>query len=209
MRNFYLASVIAILTLFGSRTIVMAVDDTPAEDPMTLLQSTDLEDRHKALQMIAKERLRVVEGLLEIVRSPREAEDDLWLDQSSPRNMAIKMLGQMRVSDPVVFEVLANHLERPDGEETPLTSDGIFTVCPAAIAFVSIGEPSTDKMIEIMATTPDVQRMRANQAHQILYDVEGQAEGDRLLTQAIKDEQDPERQQALQAHLEVFRTFRK
>ena len=190
----------------------MALDDAESEDPpkkpLVSLKSPDVEVRRKAMQAIALEQLRVAEALLGIIRSPRLEEGDGWLDVESSRNLAIGMVGALRVENPVVMEVLSQHLERPEGEEAPMVIDRPFHLCPAARAFISIGQPSTEKMLEILATTSDVDRMRADQARLIIYYIEGNAEGERMLTLAAKDEQDPERQKALQAHLEVFRTIK-
>ena len=192
----------SLLILF---TVVVALGDAmDADDPITMLHSANQTSREKALGTIAAEHHAMIAKLIEIVDEPRRDENDDWTDTHSTRNLAIALVGGFRA--PAAVSSLGPHLDPPPGWEQPFNFE-MFHLCPAARALISIGAPSIDLMMEILATTADPDEMRANQARLVVYYVEGETEGQRLMAEAVEEEEDPQRKKALQSNSEAFVEF--
>ena len=191
---------VSVVALLATGSLARGTENASPKDATELVRSGNQEDREHGRRMVLEERARVVQTLIDIIKSPRVKVADGWLDPGTARNIAIECIGEYRAVEAI--SALVPFLEPATGEV--VISDRTLRLCPAAKTLVNIGRPTIPALLTVLAITGDTRKISAWQARLALYDIEGMDGGERLLKGAIAVEKDPAKSANLQANLKVF-----
>lgn len=130
----------------------------PERDPIELLQSADPAQRFAARSRIVQERRVLVQSLIKIARSgadetPSKRAELLRL--TSPKCLAIKLLGEMRAEE-AISSLVQNLTYRVDprlGGSSGRLEVGAWY--PAAASLAKIGNPAMPNLLEFLGKSTD------------------------------------------------------
>ena len=165
--------------------LTSAINDLRSGDTTKMLEAKD------ALEGI---RPRLVTACTEILNDQsQDKRREQWARRQSVRNVAIEMLGKLRVEE--ATDLLIQNLSAPP--DVPRTSWPFNGYPPAIDALASIGKSATTNILKAMATTEDEDTLQG--LGLALIQIEGFEGGKKLLESAIQAENDAKRHTRLQA----------
>jgi len=139
------------LLVCGAAWGVMVLSaDEPLQQPewRRLIVSRDGRDTARAAQTLLDEQRATVSSLLQVLELPVE-QGEPFFEDGTPRNTAIKLLGNLR--DPEAVPALAKWLMPRPGQEVGSVMRETF-LPPAGTAIVKIGMPAVPAVLDILAS---------------------------------------------------------
>jgi hypothetical protein len=128
--------------------VVLAGEPPTGPDWVRVLVSRNWQDRQRVGPLVLGQRKETTASLVGIVLSPIAAGED-FLDRGTPRNLAIELIGDLRLAEAVA--VLCEWLTPKDGQ-VAFEGSRETNLSPAGTSLVKIGMPAVPAVLDMLAT---------------------------------------------------------
>jgi len=145
---------------------VMALGaDQPGEQPdwRMLIVSSQGVERAQAEELVLQDRKATLSSLLQVLELPLEA-DEPFYSPATPRNTAIRVLGEWRAPEAVL--AIAQRLMPISGQTTASTV--ATDLSPAGWALVKIGMPAVPAVMDILASAGVSSEDKGEYIHELI-----------------------------------------
>lgn len=197
MKQFFL--LICSGCLFLSTSALSAQESHCLDTLVEQLQAPIENERLSAMEKLLALRERTIDKLIAILNQPVKKGEN-WLSSSSPRNLAMDILGEMRAEQAVPHIVL--WLWPQEGQYAASSRRSYFS--PAGFALIKIGKPAVSVLLEVIATQGNTGALGKKRyaITRILHEIEGKDGAKFVLGNALEAESDPQRRERLEAALQ-------
>jgi len=153
------------------------------------IASGNEKERTAAYDELRHSRAKMIQDLIAIVNQP-VVQGEQYANTTTPRNLAIYLLGNMRAPEAVPH--LVNWLAPHPQQDTTWFTD----VAPAVVALAQIGKPAVPHLLKLISITPKGEAR--DRAIWLIKNIEGEECGKIILKKAIEQEKDPEKKANLE-----------
>jgi hypothetical protein len=202
MKTLFICALVFSFLLMGRLSLSSSESDE-RNDVISGITSADGQERQKSYVDAKGQYDAEVKNLLAIVNAPLEKNEN-FCDFGTPRNLAIKLLGEMRAMEAVepLLEWIAPH----EGQICAFTRD--IGEPFAVTALIKIGKPASVECLKRLALEDNDKEIAFGSKRGLMLRVIRKVEGDDvahfMLQNAIDKEQDKDRKANLTAALELL-----
>jgi len=176
---------------------VASAGESANHDNALSLLATNRSERLAVVNRLLSERSMLITSLMQVIERPEEAQLR-WVDEASPGNLAIGILGEMRAVEAI--PLLVRHIA--PGPDDFVSLDELAPSL-AAMALMKIGKPAVPELVKSIGTNSD--RQHRLSSIETIARIEGMEFTRVIIERALNSESQAQIKSRLQEVLEQVR----